>query len=77
MKFDLVVTENCNACKRAEELLTNYFIDKKAISFNVSLQRNFEKNIAIVPALLMEGKLFAYGDIDLQKLDAKIQGALN
>ena len=77
MKFDLVVTENCSACKRAEELLTNYFIDKKAISFNVSLQRNFEKSIAIVPALLMEGKLFAYGDIDLQKLDAKIQGALN
>ena len=77
MKFDLVVTENCSACKRAEELLTNYFIDKKSISFNVSLQRNFEKSIAIVPALLVEGKLFAYGDIDLQKLDAKIQGALN
>ena len=77
MKFDLVVTENCSACKRAEELLTNYFIDKKSISFNVSLQRNFEKNIAIVPALLVEGKLFAYGEIDLLKLDAKIQGALN
>lgn len=77
MKFDLVVTENCSACKRAEELLLNYFIDKKSISFNVSLQRNFEKSISIVPALLVEGKLFAYGDIDLQKLDAKIQGALN
>ncbi|MCK5456879.1 MAG: hypothetical protein KAI45_07105, partial [Melioribacteraceae bacterium] len=75
--FDLVVTENCSACKRAEELLTNYFIDKKSISFNVSLQRNFEKSIAIVPALLVEGKLFAYGDIDLQKLAAKFQGALN
>jgi predicted thioredoxin/glutaredoxin len=77
MKFDLVVTENCSACKRAEELLTNYFFNKKSISFNVSLQRNFEKSIAIVPALLMEGKLFAYGDIDLQKLDDRINGALN
>lgn len=77
MKFDLVITKNCSACIRMEELLTNYFIDKKSISFNVSLQRNFKKSIAIVPALLVEGKLFAYGDIDLQKLDDKIKRALN
>ncbi len=77
MKFDLVITENCSACKRAEDILTNYFYDKKSLIFNVSLQHDFEKNISIVPALLIEGKLFAYGDIDLQKLDAKIQGVLN
>ena len=77
MKFDLVITENCIVCKRAEELLTNYFTDKKSISFTISLQHNFEKSIAIVPALLVEGKLFTYGDIDLQKLDDKINGVLN
>ncbi len=77
MKFDLVVTENCSACRRMEELLKEYLIDKKSIRFNISLQRNFKKNIAIVPALLVEGKLFAYGEIDIQKLDDKIEGLLN
>ena len=77
MKFDLVVTENCSACKRAEVLLKEYLVDKKSISFNVSLQSDFEKNIVIVPALLVEGKLFAFGEIDIQKLDYKIKGELN
>ncbi|MCF6269134.1 MAG: thioredoxin family protein [Melioribacteraceae bacterium] len=77
MKFDLVVTENCRTCKSVEEILKDYFTNKKSVSFNVLLHNNFEKNVAIVPALFMEGKLFAYGDVDLQKLDDIIKGVLN
>jgi len=77
MKFDLVVTENCRTCKSVEELLKDYLINKKSISFNILLHNNFEKNVAIVPALFVEGKLFAYGDVDLQKLDDIVKEGLN
>ena len=77
MQFDLIITKNCRTCKRVEELLKDYFVDKNSISFNILLHSTFKKNVAIVPALFVDGKLFSYGDVDLQKLDDKIYGALS
>ena len=72
MKLDLVITENCCSCKHVEKLLRDYLFDKKSISFNVVFQQNYEAKIVIVPALLVDGKLFGYGDVDLRKLTEKI-----
>ena len=43
---------------------------KKLTVSNIGTQEF--KKISIVPALLVEGKLFCYGDIDFNKLSKKL-----
>ena len=72
MNFDLVVTENCSACERAEEKLRKYSLSKEFIVFTTASQEYSKHKTTIVPSLLINGTLFSYGDIDIEKLEKKV-----
>ena len=69
MEISLIVEQNCNACIRATKTLKK--IEEKLGEFPLNIIDINEykgKNISIVPALLINGELFSYGDIDENKL---------
>ncbi|MFA3782019.1 thioredoxin family protein [Melioribacteraceae bacterium 4301-Me] len=73
MTLRLIISDNCEACKRAQSLLelikANYpFLNIETVHIN-SLRN---KKIFITPALLIDDKLFSYGDIDKNRLLKKI-----
>ena len=73
MEFDLVVSENCCACERAEVELGKYSANKEFIEFKTTFQNLSNHKTSIVPSLFINGKLFSYGDIDFSKLDKKVK----
>ena len=72
MDFDLIVAENCSACERAENKLLKYAVDKDFIKFKTFLQEVSPFKTTIVPSLFINGKLFAYGEIDAKLLEKKV-----
>ncbi|MCL5030856.1 MAG: thioredoxin family protein [Bacteroidetes bacterium] len=69
MKLSLIITQNCSACNRAEVVLKNLVLKHPEISLNIiNLKDCEEQSISIVPALLINNKLFSYGDVDERKL---------
>ncbi len=69
MDLTLIVTESCAACIRAEKILRKISKYHKEISLKVVDINNYKrKEISIVPALLINDKLFSYGDIQEDKL---------
>ncbi len=73
MDFDLVVAEKCCACERVEKELVKFTTNKNYINFKISVQNLSEHKTSIVPSLFINGKLFAYGDVNIKQLDKKIQ----
>lgn len=72
MSLTLLVTKNCNACKRVESQL-NKFIEKVNIELLIMDINDFNRpGIAIVPALLIGNELFSYGDVDENRLLKKL-----
>ena len=73
-KLDLIIDEDCPACKRAEDELTVYTSERSFIELKVSLVGTSEYDkISIVPALIVDGKLYNYGEIDFKKLSKKLK----
>ena len=73
MNLTLVISTNCNTCKRVETRLKEFITFHKDLNLVVvNLKECRHKGIMIVPALLIEDELFAYGDIDEQKLLARL-----
>lgn len=73
-KLDLIIDKDCHACKRAEDKLTVYVSNRSFIELKVSLVGTSEyEKISIVPALIMDGKLYNYGEIDFKKLSKKLK----
>jgi glutaredoxin len=69
MKINLYIANNCPSCERAEKKI-NSFNSQKQISIAVT---NIEDIVGfpvpIVPALYIDGNLFAYGDFDINRLN--------
>jgi hypothetical protein len=70
----LVVSKNCSACKRAQQKLVKIQSQKPSLNVKVVDINSFEDpRIAITPALLINDKLFSYGDIDASRLELKLK----
>lgn len=73
-KLDLIIDKDCHACKRVDDELTVYASNRSFIELKVSLVGTSEyEKISIVPALIMDGKLYNYGEIDFKKLSKKLK----
>ncbi len=73
MQLKLIISDNCNACLRAEKILKKIVFENPLLSLQIIHINSFhDKRINITPALLIDNKLFSYGDIDQQKLFNKI-----
>ena len=73
-KLDLIIEKNCPVCRRTIKDLKAYMSERNDIRLKVSdIDKNEFENISIVPALLIDGKLFDYGDIDIKKLEKRLR----
>ncbi len=73
-KLDLIIDKDCPVCKRATNDLLQFSSENGDIQLNISYIGKTEfENILIVPALLINGKLFGYGDVDFLKLNKRLQ----
>lgn len=73
MYLTLVISDDCKACERAINKLEKIKIDFPKIVTNIiNVNNSSKKGILITPALLIDEKLFSYGDIDETKLIPKI-----
>jgi len=72
-KLELIVDKDCAVCNRTESELHVFLAERnetKLVVSNIGTQEF--KKILIVPALLVEGKLFCYGEIDFKNLSKKL-----
>ena len=72
-KLDLIIDEDCPACKRTEDELLYFTSERSYVELKVSLigSSKYDK-ISIVPALMVDGKLYNYGEIDFKKLSKNL-----
>ncbi|MCB0750767.1 MAG: thioredoxin family protein [Ignavibacteriae bacterium] len=73
MELTLVTSINCSACLRAETILKNLQSNYENIFLSIVDAKKFNNNkIQITPALLIDNKLFSYGEIEQKKLLLKV-----
>lgn len=73
MKIDLYVVENCPSCNRARSILTKFAQEHSGVNLTVvDLNKSNVESVQIVPALFLDGKLFSYGEVNLNKLKAAL-----
>jgi glutaredoxin len=74
MNLTLVTTNNCSTCKRVEAQMKQFVSRNKNVNLDVVNIKDYkQRGISIAPALLIDDELFAYGDIDENKLLAKLK----
>ncbi|MCF8355862.1 MAG: thioredoxin family protein [Melioribacteraceae bacterium] len=74
MNITLLIASHCNACIRATAQLKTIEEEYPQINsevININLYR--DEKIFITPAWIINGELFAYGDINKEKLLAKLR----
>jgi len=72
-KLDLIIEKDCSVCRRTIKELKDYISGGNNIELTVTeINESVFENIPIVPALLINGKLFGYGDVDLRKLTKRL-----
>ncbi|MGB9663827.1 MAG: hypothetical protein ACPL25_02745 [Ignavibacteria bacterium] len=73
MNLTLIISDNCEACERAKKVLEKIQINYPHISIQTIHINSYKgKGISIIPALLIDQKLFCYGDIDEVSLSKKL-----
>ncbi len=73
MTLTLIVSDNCDSCDRSKIVLKNIQTAIPGLEIEILHINSYkERRISITPALLINSKLFSYGDIDEQKLLAKL-----
>jgi predicted thioredoxin/glutaredoxin len=73
MNLTLIVTKNCNSCKRVETQLKE-FAERDNINLIITdLNDSKRRGIIIVPALFINDDLFSYGDVDETKLKSELK----
>ncbi|MBL1215698.1 MAG: hypothetical protein HND52_20190 [Ignavibacteriae bacterium] len=69
MNFTLFITADCSTCEKVEKNLRMILKSNSRFILHVeNIDKENPKNIVIVPALFIEDKLFAYGEVDYYKL---------
>ena len=69
MNLSLIITRNCAACKRVQNVLKDIVLRYPELKLNVINVNDFTgKGVIIVPALLIDDELYSYGDVDEAKL---------
>jgi Thioredoxin domain len=74
MILTLFITDKCPACTRVQKQVTD--ITKKSNNLNLQIENIKDcpnNNILIVPALYIEDELYAYGDINENRLMKRIK----
>lgn len=73
MTLTLIISDNCDSCERSKITLENIQNVKPGVHIQIFHINSYDqKRISVTPALLIDNKLFSYGDIDEEKLLAKI-----
>ena len=73
MNITLFVTKRCSACDRVKAALAKLTTEREDVKLYIEDIRNVQsKGIVIVPALFIEDELYAYGDIDEEKLSDRL-----
>lgn len=73
MILTLVISDNCAACDRAKKVIEQFQnIHPHIATETIHINSYKGKGITITPALLVDQKLFSYGDIDETSLYKKI-----
>lgn len=74
MNLTLIITNNCSSCKRVVAQLEQFSAKNKNVNLLIQNLNNVKyKGVVIVPALLIEEELFAYGDVNEEKLAYKLK----
>lgn len=74
MILKLIISDECDTCERAKQVLESFHLDNPSLSIQtININSFHDRRISITPALLIDDKLFSYGDIDPQKLIIKIK----
>lgn len=77
MKLILFVINGCQTCRRVEEKIRKIIYGNPKLNFTVkNLNEENPENIFVVPALYVDNQLYAYGDIEPEKLKEKISSKL-
>jgi hypothetical protein len=73
MNLTLIISDNCEACDRAKKVIEKFRENYSQITIEtIHINSYHGKRISITPALLIDQKLFSYGDIDESKLLSKL-----
>lgn len=73
MILTLILSDNCEACDRAKITLDKIQLKYPQATVETIHINSFNgRRVSITPALLVDNKLFSYGDIDESKLLAKL-----
>lgn len=70
MKLTLIIDKNCPICNKTKIDLNNFLEDFSNIDFHV--EEFTEQKTSIIPALFIEGRLYCYGEVDLEKFNKYI-----
>jgi len=75
MDLTLIISDNCETCERVNKTLNEKFSYNSSINLRTVHKEEYTgKTISITPALLVDGMLFCYGDVDTDKLLKKLNG---
>ena len=78
MILTLILSDNCEACDRAKMVLSKIHLDFPGIAAEIiHIDAYNDRRISITPALLINNKLFCYGDMDEMRLNKKIASGQN
>ena len=78
MILTLILSDNCEACDRAKITLNKIKLKYPQVTVETIHINSFNgRRVSITPALLVNNKLFCYGDIDEMRLNKKIASGQN
>ncbi len=74
MILTLFITEKCRACARVQKQVADIIKRNDKLNLQVENIKDYpQNNLLIVPALYIEDELYAYGDINENRLLKRIK----
>ncbi len=74
MHLTLYITEGCPACVRAEKKVKNVLAQNNSITLSIKkIEDENPPRVFIVPALFIDDDLFLYGEVDSDRLAARLK----
>ena len=74
MTLTLFITDKCQACARVKKQVTDITERSNDLNLQIENIKDYPRNnLLIVPALYIENELYAYGDINENRLLKRIK----